>query len=75
MDKVHDQNDTYTKTLELAAAFEREAVLNESEADRLEVEADRLREVAKDKRAKAKEQEKFANEVANPKKAAKKGGE
>lgn len=67
-----DINDSYTRTIELADSYERDAVLNENKADELEVEADRLRNVAKEKRAEAKKERDRAEDIAgNKKKAAK----
>lgn len=71
MDKAVDQNDTYSRTMELVESYERDALLNETKADQLEVEADRLRNVAKEKRAEAKKQKTFAEDLTSKSKRTK----
>lgn len=65
-----DINDSFNNMSELAAQRERDAELNEIEANRLEVEVDRLRDIAKQRREEANNHRKAADELANPKRKA-----
>lgn len=70
-----DINDSFNNMTELADRRDRDAELNEIEANRLEEEAKRLRSIAKERREEADTHRKAADELANPKrKTSDKGG-